>query len=249
MSDLSHPAQSSRSTAPIKDTPKTDAAKIDVPKIDADTSLRDAVSDQIGGVRGMVESSLPVVVFVAVYVFASLQVAIWSAVIAAGLIAVFRLIQRDSPRHALTGLLGVAFAALIAAKTGRAQDFFLPGIITNFVYGLGFAVSAAVGRPLVGYVWSIVAGSFADWRSRPALLRAFGALSLLWAGVFLLRGGVQLWLYLSEMTVALGVTRILGIAPYAAAFAFTVYYGRKVVAREQLLDGVAEPADEAPARS
>ncbi|MGH3546320.1 MAG: DUF3159 domain-containing protein [Mycobacteriales bacterium] len=211
------------------------------PSVDADASLRDAVTDQIGGVRGMVESSLPVVVFVGVYVFASLQAAIWSAVISAGLVAGYRLIQRDSPRHALTGLLGVAFAALIAAKTGRAQDFFLPGIITNFVYGLAFAVSAAVGRPLVGYAWSIVTGSCADWRSRPALLRAFGALSLMWCGVFLLRGGVQLWLYLSEMTVGLGIARIVGIVPYAAAFAFTVYYGRKVVAREQLPDAALTP--------
>ncbi len=209
-----------------------------------DVSLRDAVTDQIGGVRGMMESALPVVVFVGVYVFTSLPAAVWSAVAAAVLIAAFRLLRRDSPRHALTGLLGVAFAALIAAKTGRAQDFFLPGIIINFVYGLAFALSVAVGRPLVGYVWSIVTGSFTDWRARPALLRAFGALSLLWCGVFLLRGGVQLWLYLSEMTVGLGIARILGIAPYAAAFAFTVYYGRKVVAREQLAEaGVELPLD------
>ncbi len=225
---MSNPAQSPpRSTAPARAS--------------ADASLRDAVTDQIGGVRGMVESSLPIVVFVGVYVFTSLQAAIWSAVAAAILIAGYRLVRRDSPRHALTGLLGVAFAALIAAKTGRAQDFFLPGIITNFVYGLAFAGSAAVGRPLVGYVWSIVTGSYADWRTRPRLLRAFSALSLLWCGVFLVRGGVQLWLYLSEMTVGLGIARILGIAPYAAAFAFTVYYGRKVVAREQLIVDAAEP--------
>lgn len=224
---MSNPVQSSaRSTSPAE----------------PDVSLRNAVTDQIGGVRGMVESSLPVLVFVGVYVFTSLQAAIWSAVAVAALIAGYRLIRRDSPRHALTGLLGVAFAALIAAKTGRAQDFFLPGIITNFVYGLAFAISAAVGRPLVGYAWSIVTGSFEDWRTRPALLRAFSALSLLWCGVFLLRGGVQLWLYLSEMTVGLGIARIVGIAPYAAAFAFTVYYGRKVVAREQLIELAVEPS-------
>jgi len=203
------------------------------PSSATEPSLREAVTDQIGGVRGTVESSLPVVVFVGAYVFTSLKFSIWAAVIAAVLIAGYRLLQRDSPRHALTGLLGVGLAALIAAKTGRAQDFFLPGIITNFVYGAAFAVSVGVRRPLIGYAWSVLTGSFADWQSRPALRKAFSWLSVLWCGVFFLRGGVQLWLYLSELTVGLGIARILGVAPYAAAFAFTVYYGGKVVAREQ----------------
>ncbi|MGH3804683.1 MAG: DUF3159 domain-containing protein, partial [Pseudonocardiaceae bacterium] len=80
----------------------------DLAKTARDASLRAAVTDQIGGVRGMVESSLPVVVFVGVYVFTSLKVAIWAAVISAVLIAGYRLVRKDSPRHAFTGLLGVA---------------------------------------------------------------------------------------------------------------------------------------------
>ena len=210
------------------------------PESKPDPSLRDAVAEQIGGPRGMIESSAPVVVFVMVYLVGSLPAAIWAAVLSAVVIAGYRLLRRDSPRHALMGLLGVGFAAFIAAKTGRAQDFFLPGIITNFLYGTAFAVSAAIGRPLVGYAWSLIAGDFPDWRSRPRLLRAFMWLSFMWCGVFFVRGGIQLWLYLADMTLGLGIARILGIVPYMAAFAFTVYYGRKVAAKEPRAEAVAE---------
>ena len=224
------------------DGPVTDSSLESQPEPEAksDPSLRDAVAEQIGGPRGMIESSAPVVVFVMVYLIGSLPAAIWAAVLSAVVIAGYRLIRRDSPRHALMGLLGVGFAAFIAAKTGRAQDFFLPGIITNFLYGTAFAVSAAIGRPLVGYAWSLIAGDFPDWRDRPRLLRAFTWLSFMWCGVFLIRGGIQLWLYLADMTLGLGIARILGIVPYMAAFAFTVYYGRKVAAREPHAEATSE---------
>lgn len=193
-------------------------------------ALRAAVTDQIGGVRGMVETTVPVVVFVAVDVFAGLKPGLWAAVGSAVLISIIRLMQRDSPRHALTGLVGVVVAALIAAKTGRAQDFYLPGIALNFLYAVAFVVSAVIRRPLVGYAWALVTGAESDWRARPRVMRAFTWLSLLWSGVFLLRGGVQLVFYLLDMTVGLGIARILGIAPYAAAFALTAWLGQRVVA-------------------
>ncbi|NUS73567.1 MAG: DUF3159 domain-containing protein [Corynebacteriales bacterium] len=202
----------------------------------SELNMRDAVAEGIGGVRGMVESSVPTLIFVVVNIAAGLKPAIWSAVGVAALIAIYRLLKRDTIRHAVTGAVGVAFAAMIAAKTGNAQDFFLPGIITNFVYGLAFAVSAVISRPIVGYAWSLVAGAHENWRERPRLLRAFVMLSWVWAAMFVLRGGVQLWLYLSDQTLGLGIARILGIAPYAGAMAYTVWYGRKVVREDEQID-------------
>lgn len=196
-------------------------------------SLRAAVTDGIGGIRGMVESTVPTLVFIVVNLVAGLRPAIWGAIGVALAIALYRLAKRDTVRHALTGAFGVAVAAMIAAKTGNAGDFFLPGIAMNFLYGAGFAVSAVISRPIVGYAWSLVTGAHEDWRQRPLLVRAFTMLSWLWAAMFLVRGGIQLWLYLADMTLGLGIARILGIAPYAGALAFTVWYGRRVVARHE----------------
>src|SRR3712207_2230935 len=86
------------------------------------------IAEAIGGPWGMAETSLPAVAFVTAYAIsagetnASAVVAVAVAVV----LAAIRLVRRESPRHALSGLVGVAFAAFIAARSGRAEDFFLP---------------------------------------------------------------------------------------------------------------------------
>ena len=199
------------------------------PEAPAEPSVTETVAAQIGGVRGMVESSIPVLVFVAVNIFSDLKPALWGAVGSAVLIALFRLARRESVRHAVNGLIGVAVAALIAARTGRAEDFYLPGIVMNFLYGVAFAGSAAIRRPLVGYAWAMLVGGHPDWRARPRLLRSYGLLSIGWAFMFVGRGVAQLVLYFLAMPNALGVVRIAGTALYALMFAFTVWYGRRIV--------------------
>jgi hypothetical protein len=205
----------------------------------ASPELGKAVADHIGGVRGLIESTVPIAVFVIVNIIASLQVALWAAVGTAGAIALVRLVRRQSIRQALNGVIGVAFAALIAARTGNAEDFYLPGIILNFVYGTAFAASVALRRPLIGYIWTFVTGEHPEWRRTTALLRVFGLLTLVWAGIFYLRGAAQLVLYLLEMPNALGVVRIAGTGLYLGAFVFTVWYGRR---RLQPLAGAGAPA-------
>ena len=52
------------------------------------------------------------------------------------LIAVVRLLHRQTIRHAVNGVFGVAIGVAFAWKTGSAKDFYLPGIILSAVYGL-----------------------------------------------------------------------------------------------------------------
>lgn len=205
---------------------------------DADVSIADTVREQLGGIRGMVESSLPVLVFVVANMIFSLTPALWAAVGSAVLIAVFRLARRDSVRHAFNGLVAVGIAAFIASRTGRAQDFYLLNIARNAVGLLAFGVSAAIRRPLVGYAWAFVSVVPRDWRSSPRLLRTFTLLSLLWAATFGLRVVVQVWFYLAENADALGVVSIvLGWPLFGSALALTLWIGRRAL----------RSADEAPA--
>jgi hypothetical protein len=116
-------------------------------------------------------------------------------------------VRRESPRHALSGLIGVAFAAFIATRSGRAEDFFLPGLLANAAYATAFIVSLAVRRPLVGVIVAQLDGEGPRWRSDPARVRTFARATWLWAGLFALRLLVQLPLYLAGAVVALGVAR------------------------------------------
>jgi hypothetical protein len=168
-----------------------------------------SLSEAVGGPLGLVETSLPAVAFVATYVVSGSNTNA-AAIVALGLtvvLAVVRLARRESPRAALSGLVGVAFAAFVATRSGRAEDFFLPGLLANAAYASAFLISLAVRRPLLGIIVSKLDGEGDEWRRDPARVRAFTQATWLWAGLFLLRLLVQLPLYLAGAVVALGIAR------------------------------------------
>ncbi|MGH2900825.1 MAG: DUF3159 domain-containing protein [Solirubrobacteraceae bacterium] len=171
----------------------------------APTDIRAAV----GGPLGMAETSLPAVAFVVAYT-ASGSDTNTAAAVAVGLavlLTIARLARRQSPIHALSGLVGVAFAAFIATRSGRAENFFLPGLLANAAYASAFLISLAVRRPLVGIIVASLDGQGSEWRRDPQRARAFVRATWLWAGLFALRLVVQLPLYLASAVVALGVVK------------------------------------------
>ncbi len=182
------------------------------------------LAEMMGGPLGMAETALPAAAFAIAYAVAgsSVNVAAGVAVGVALIFAVARLVRRQSPRHALTGLIGVAFAAFIAAKSGKAENFFLPGLLANAAYASAFLISIAVRRPLVGEIVSRVDGEGGGWRSDPERFRTFARASWMWAGVFLLRLLVQLPLYLAGAVLALGVAKTaMGLPLFALALWLT----------------------------
>jgi hypothetical protein len=167
------------------------------------------LAEAVGGPLGMLETALPAVAFVVAY-SASGQDTDISAGVAVGLalvLAVARLVRRESPRHALSGLFGVALAGFIATRSGRAEDFFLPGLLANAAYASAFLISLAVRRPLVGVIVRQLEPHAEDEPVDARRRRAFERATLLWAGLFALRLAVQLPLYLAGAVVALGVAR------------------------------------------
>jgi hypothetical protein len=216
-------------------------------------TIAEAVREQIGGPRGLIESAIPVTVFIVANMATPLwsafgfdkplRPAIASAVVAAIVIAIVRLARRDSIRHAVNGLIGVGIAAFFAARSGRAEDFYLPGIIFSYVEGLAFAVSALIRRPIVGYAWALLTGAHPDWREHPALVRAYSLITLVWTAAFWTNSSIQLALYYGGHENALGVARLAGRSLYVAAFAFTIWYGRRAVRNAQ----ATIPAEAAPA--
>jgi hypothetical protein len=167
------------------------------------------IAEAVGGPLGMAETALPAVAYVVAYT-ASGSDTNTAAFVAVGLalaLAVARLVRRASPRHALSGLLGVGFAAFIAAKSGKAENFFLPGLLLNAAYASGLLISILVRWPLVGVVVTKLDGEGSAWRADPLRMRAFRRATLLGVAMFSARLLVQLPLYLAGAVVALGVAR------------------------------------------
>lgn len=176
--------------------------------------------EALGGRRGLADSGLPALAFVIAYT-ATGQDLNAAALVAVGLAAVLaatRIWRRETLQYALSGLIGVAIAAFIATRTGRAEDFFLPGILLNAAYATAYLVSIAVRWPLLGVLIGPVIGEGMKWRKDPRRLALYSKASWIWVGVFALRLAVQLPLYLAGAVVALGIARTaLGLPVFALA--------------------------------
>jgi Protein of unknown function (DUF3159) len=176
----------------------------------ADHDAPPPLAEAVGGVLGIAESVLPSAAFVATYTATGQQTrpALIAAVAVGAFFASARLVRRQPARFALAGLVGIAISAYVVTRTGRAKDFFLPGLLANAGYALTYAISIAVRWPLLGVIIAIASNRGMQWRQDPARVRAYSRASWIWVGLFSLRLAVQLPLYLTGAIVALGVTRV-----------------------------------------
>jgi len=181
-----------------------------------DTSLIDA----FGGVRGMVDMTVPGFAFVVVFtVTKNLGLSSYSAFGLTLLLAVVRLARRETLKHAFGGVLGVAISAYIAMKSGKAQDFYLPSMIYGVALGIAYAISAVVRWPLIGVFLGPILGENMTWRTQnPGRLAAYTKATWVWVALFALRAAILFPLYWAGNVTWLGVAKIgLGVPPWLVA--------------------------------
>jgi hypothetical protein len=200
-----------------------------------DSRTHKVVWSAIGGWRGILESVLPSLAFVILFTIKP-DPLILSLGVSVGLAAVFtatRLIQKSPPSAALGGLIAAGAAAALALWTGRGVDNFVPGLITNAVYGTVFLVTALVGWSLIGIAAGFLMGDAMGWRHDKRKRRAFLWLGVAWGALFLVRLGVQLPLYLNGDVTALGTLKlIMGLPLFAPMVAVTWLVVRALYPRE-----------------
>lgn len=168
------------------------------------------IAQSLGGWQGMLESALPALAFALAYLISGkhLNIALACAVVAAVILAVLRVIRGGSLQNVASGFIGIAISAYITTKTGKAENFFLPGILTNLAYFIACIVSLVIRRPLVGYVIGSLKGDLTSWLQTPELRKKFSALTWLWACVFGLRLVITVPLYLSGSVTSLGFAKV-----------------------------------------
>ncbi len=180
--------------------------------------------EQMGGPMGMLDSALPVVVFVAVNSFAGLNPAIFAALGAGVLIAIFRLVRKRPVMHAISGLFGVGIAAFIAHKSGSAGGFFKFGIWSYLVYGGALTISVLVRWPLIGLIWESINGRGTGWRRDKKLVRRYDLATGVWIAIFAARYLVQNALLGQEEIGWLATARIImGTPLYILGILITVW--------------------------
>ncbi|WP_328348741.1 DUF3159 domain-containing protein [Micromonospora sp. NBC_00421] len=195
----------------------------------------ESLAGLLGGRGGTVDATLPPVAFTIGWLATGRSVVggVAAAVLVGTAVALWRWRRGDRPRAVLIGLLAVCLAAVVALRTGRAVDFFAVQVFSNLASALVWVVSIVVRRPLLGVVVGAALRQRGRWRRDPALLRAYGRGSWVWAATYAVRVAVFLPLWLGGQVLALTVARVALTWPLVAA-ALTVSW---VVIRRSLPAG------------
>jgi intracellular septation protein A len=190
------------------------------------------LASALGGWAGVIDSGLPFVVFTIAYLVTDrdLETTLYASVGTAAVLALLRLFRRQSLQQVFSGLIGIAIAAFLAQRTGNADNFFLPGIITNAVYAGACLVSIAIHKPLLGYVIEALRGRDMSWVNDPEAHRLFSTITWLWALIFGVRVAIMFPLYLLGQTAALGSLKILLGYPL---FALGIFITFKLLAKSK----------------
>lgn len=186
------------------------------------------VLEQLGGVSGLISSTIPVVVFVAVNAAVGMTAAIIAALATAVVLAIVRLLRHDGLAPAVSGFLGVAICVFIAHRVGDAKGYFLFGIWTSLAYAGILLASILLRWPLVGVAWNYVNGAGTRWRRDRRTLLAYDIATAFWALVFAGRYLAQSSLYDSGDAGWLAAARIgMGWPLTALAVVVTVVLVRR----------------------
>jgi hypothetical protein len=198
--------------------------------------------EQMGGISGLIYSSVPVLVFVLANSIFGLRVGIWCAVGSAVAITVVRLVRKEPLQPAISGFFGVAIAAIIAFRTGSAKGFFLFGIWASLVYFGVFVLSVVIRWPLAGVLWNLINGTGQAWRKDKPSRLGYDIATLAMAGVFGARFIVQRWLYDADHTGWLAFAKIaMGYPLYGLGLLVVVWAVRRSDKRLKSLEETREP--------
>lgn len=190
---------------------------------------RETILATFGGKKGLFDSSIPSIIFLIILnVRDSLSDAIYGAVATGVFITIFRLIQRDTVQHALSGFFGVLISAAIAWKTGSAEGFFITKIGINLVYAVIYLIGNLAGYPVLGLVLGPLLGENLHWRNVPERKRAYIKAGWLWIGLFAFRLAVQIPLLDKDINALGTINLLMGVPLFVLTGFFTWMILKKV---------------------
>jgi hypothetical protein len=219
---------------------------------DARAVTEAALFEAFGGVRGMVETVLPGLLFVTIFTInKDLHLSAIAALAVSLLLVVVRLVMRDTVKHAFSGVFGVAFGVVFAMMTGNAKDFYLPGMLYTLGLALAYIVTAMAGVPLIGLMLGPVFKENLSWRTRnPGRKKAYTKASLAWGLIFLAKYAILFPLYWWGDATQLGWVLIaLKLPPMVLAVYFTwVFLAKAPPPIDVIAEWEAKEAAEAAAK-
>ena len=170
---------------------------------------RDRIVNALGGTRGLIDNGVPSIIFLILFnIKHELRSAIYAAVISSALLAIWRIVKRDTLQHAISGFIGILICAWFAKHGGQAKDYYIPSFIKNSAYAAVYAIGNLVGWPILGMVIGPIIGENLEWRKVPARKRVYVMAGWVWVAMFVLRLVIMYPLYKADQLNALGIASI-----------------------------------------
>ena len=140
----------------------------------------------------LLDSFFPLLIFLVANPLVGLDYALWGSLIAAGLFAIYRILQKENLVYALAGLGGVLLAAVFVKLSGSETGFFLPGLISGGITVFLCTISVVINRPLVAWSSFIARRWPLEWYWHPKVLPAYNEVTIMWAVAFSIRLGTRI---------------------------------------------------------
>jgi hypothetical protein len=197
---------------------------LDKPTADQDADSKAvteaALFEAFGGVRGMVETVVPGLLFVTIFTInKDLHMSAIAALAVSLVLVVVRLVMKGTVKHAFSGVFGVAFGVVFAMMTGNAKDFYLPGMLYTLGLAVAYIVTTLCGVPLIGLILGPVFKENLSWRTRnPGRKKAYAKASWAWGLILLAKCAILFPMYWWADTTKFGWVLIaLKIPPFLLA--------------------------------
>jgi intracellular septation protein A len=131
--------------------------------------------------------------------------------------------------------LAIVFVqAGIGLLSGSEVAFFAPAVLVNLVYGLAFAVSSLIGRPLAGTFASEMVDMPDEVRTSATYRQVFGRISFVWGAYLVLRAVLRFALLVAVGVDAFVATNLATGAPVMAVLmTWSVWYGTRGFRRSE----------------
>ena len=157
------------------------------------SELLDEFRSVLGG--RLIDAILPPLVFLIANAIWGLQTAMWTAFGLSIVLGIRRITRGESLTYGLLGVFSVLLAIGLVTLLGRAESFFLPGLISGGLTVALCFISLLIKRPLTAWSSFISRRWTLDWYWHPRVRPAYTETTLLWTLFFGLKFWWQIALY------------------------------------------------------
>ena len=144
--------------------------------------------------------------------------------------------RRPIPPILVLGIIGISVRTLVAVICHSSFVYFFQPILGTLAMGFVFLISVAVGKPLIGRLagefWAVTP----EVAARPAVIRLYRHLTLLWAAVnVFLAALTAVLLVVLPLGAFLAVKQVSGLAVTAGAVFVTISMSLTIARREGIV--------------